>query len=354
MPIATRLCSPLVAALLLSAAAAAAAQQPAPTPSNAQTEPSSRTINLDVVATRKPGEPVTGLQQSDFTILDDKIQQPITAFHAFSGSEEPLEVVVLIDSVNTDFNVVAQDRIGIERFLKANGGTLAHPTTLAVLTNKGLQMQQGSYTRDGNALAASLDKYTIGLRTVGRSGGFVGAAERVDDSLKALQVLTVYESARPGRKIILWISPGWPLLSGPGVNLTSKQEHGIFDQIVWLSAKLREAQTTIYSVNPLGPNESLGNVFYYQQFVAGVKKPGDSQTGNLALQVLATQTGGLVLNSSDVAQQLGECVEDAGAYYRISFEPPVAEHKDVYHRLEVKVSKPGVTARTSTGYYAEP
>jgi hypothetical protein len=30
------------------------------------------------------------------------------------------------------------------------------------------------------------------------------------------------------------------------------------------------------------------------------------------------------------------------------------EHADEYHELEVKVDKPGMKARTNTGYYAEP
>ena len=57
---------------------------------------------------------------------------------------------------------------------------------------------QGSYSRDGNGLATALDKYTIGLRAIGSSAGVEGAAERLDDSLKALRTLTMYECAAAG------------------------------------------------------------------------------------------------------------------------------------------------------------
>jgi hypothetical protein len=130
--------------------------------------------------------------------------------------------------------------------------------------------------------------------------------------------------------------------------------HSIFDEVTWFSDELREGQTTVYSIDPLGVGESVAEAFYYAQFVAGVKKPSDVTLGNLGLQVMALQTGGLVLNSTGVSGLLSECVADNTAYYRISFEPPPTERRDVYHRLEVKVDQPGLTARTSTGYYNEP
>ena len=60
------------------------------------------------------------------------------------------------------------------------------------------------------------------------------------------------ESTRPGRKIFLWVSPGWPLLSGPRLDLGAKQEQQIFSDIVALSTQLRDTRTTLYNINPLG------------------------------------------------------------------------------------------------------
>ena len=352
MSVPTRLCIALFASALVSWGAAGQQANPS-TLRSRQTAPPPRTISLDVVVTHKSGDAVSGLEEKDFTILDNKTPQTITSFHAYEGSKEPIEVILLIDSINTSFQIVAQERDGIEKFLRSNEGRLAHPLTLAVLTNDGVQMQ-GAYTLDGNILATSLDKYTIGLRTIGPSTGAEGAAERLQDSLKALRMLASYEMNRPGRKLILWVSPGWPLLSGPRVDLTYKQQGGIFNEITWLSTQLRQEETTIYSLNPMGVAENPAETFYYQQFLNGVSRPEEDAMGNLALQVIATETGGLVLDSSDVAALLKQCMGDAGAYYRISFEPPASEHRDVYHRLQIKLTEPGLTARTSTGYYGEP
>jgi VWFA-related protein len=156
-------------------------------------EPARRTINLDVVVTTKDGKPISGLEQKDFSVLDNKVPEKITSFRADDGTQEPVEVILLVDSLNTGFQVVAQERTEIDRFLRANGGKLAHPRTLALLSSAGVQMQK-TYSQDGNHLADSLDKSTIGLRAIGRAAGAEGDAERMEDSLKALRTLITYES----------------------------------------------------------------------------------------------------------------------------------------------------------------
>jgi VWFA-related protein len=330
-----------------------AARSPDSSVLHTRTGPPSRTIHLDVLVTSRPGQPVTGLGQKDFTILDDKTSREITSFEEVDARKQPVEAILLIDAVNTGYTVIAQERIEIDKFLRANGGKLTLPTSLAVFGDQGIKMQSG-YSRDGNALADVLAKYTISLREIGRSAGFQGAEERLDDSLKAIRMLTAYESQRPGRKIILWVSPGWPLLSGPGINLTGDLKTQIFNEITLLSTTLREAETSVYAINPLGVGESVAQAFYYEQFTEGVRKAADDNVGNLGLQVIATETGGLVRNSTDVSGLLQESVGDNAAYYRLSFEPPPSEKRDVYHSLKVTVAKPGVTVATSTGYYAEP
>lgn len=344
-----------VAMLLVCGVAATGQQASTPTQqvvSGAQ--PASRAIQLDVVVTPKSGKPVSGLHEHDFVVLDNKVPQTITSFHAYDGSQQPVEVILLIDSVNTSFRHVAYERTEIDKFLSANGGKLSQPMTLAILTDDGVRKQPG-YTKDGNAIAAELDKETIGLREITRETGFYGAGERADISVKALRQLLAYEATRPGRKVILWVSPGWPLLPGTQGFLTGGQETQIFEEIVSISGLLRQAQTTVYDINPLGPGEGVEDTFEYLGFMKGIQKPYDSNLGNLALQVLATQSGGLVLTgSSDIAGMLARCMAEAGAYYTLSFDPPAARGKDDYHKVEVQTGEHGLTARTRTGYYAQP
>jgi VWFA-related protein len=312
------------------------------------------TISIDVVVTAKSGPPVAGLEQKDFTLIDNKTPQTITSFKAVSGSKDPIEVILLIDAVNTTYQHIAYERGEIDRFLRANGGQLAHPVKLAIFSDTGTRVQD-SFSTDGNAISASLDQQTVALRTITRSQGFYGAADRLDLSLKTLQQLAVSEAAHPGRKFILWVSPGWPLLSGPGVQIDGKQQRQLFNAVVSASTQLRETRVTLYNVNPLGAAQDALSTFYYENFVKGVSKPSQVSPGNLGLQVLAVQSGGLVLNSSnDMTAMLQQCFADADAWYELSFESAAAEQPDEYHHLEVRVARPGLTARTRQGYYAQP
>jgi hypothetical protein len=93
----------------------------------------------------------------------------------------------------------------------------------------------------------------------------------------------------------------------------------------------------------------------YTSFLKGASSPQKVQGGNLALQVLAVQSGGRVLNSgNDITNLVRSCLVDAKAFYSVSFDPPPGDAPNEYHSLQVKIGKPGLTARTRTGYYARP
>jgi VWFA-related protein len=329
---------------------AISAQEPsaAPPPADASR------IYLDVVVSPRSGPPVADLQQQDFTLLDNKSPRTITSFQAFTGREAPIKVVLVIDAINAGTQRVDFDRIQVDRFLRAESGHLAYPVALALFTDKGIWIA-AELSSDGNALGDALDKQEIAIRAIGRSAGVYGAAERLQYSVAALHQLTASLAAQPGRKIVLWVSPGWPLLSGPRTELSSKQQQQIFSDVVGFSTLLRQAGITLYSVNPVGSTESMLRASYYKDFLKGVSKPNQVAAGNLGLPVLAVQSGGLALElNNDLAALLQQCISDVAPYYQISFDAASVERPDEYHQLEIKLAKPGLTARSRQGYYAQP
>ena len=190
--------------------------EPAKGAPSAASPATDRRIQLDVQVTDKSGAPVRGLQKQDFTLLDDKRPQDILSFQAVDSAattdnDPPVEVVLVVDAVNAGFQAVSYERSELKKFLLQNGGKLALPTSLVVFSDTGTQIQKTT-SRDGHALASLYDQYETGLRIINRSGGFWGATERFDMSLKTLNSLVEYESTRPGRKLMIWFSPGWPLL----------------------------------------------------------------------------------------------------------------------------------------------
>ena len=335
--------------LVLLFASAAPAQQSSPA-----AQAGAGKIVLDVVVTSKSGALVTGLQQQDFTILDNKVPRTITGFQAVEGKQAPVEVILLIDTVNAPYEAVSFARDQIDKFLRAEGGDLSHPTALAFLTDTGLQFQP-DFSTDGNALSASLDRYTVSLRELRRSAGFYGGVERFQISLDGLHNLVEREAPRPGRKIVLCISPGWPLLSGPEVQLDEKERQQLFGDIVDFSTEFLRNRVTLYSITPWGVIEPIGRQTYWESFLKGISKTSQVDAGDLAVQVLATQSGGVAFAAgNDLTALLQDALSDTRAYYEIAFDAPASDGPIEYHRLQVEVATHGETARTRQGYYSGP
>jgi len=306
------------------------------------------------VVTDKKGNVIKGLTAKDFTLLDNREPQKMNSFEALSGANphgDPVQVVLAIDEVNIGFDRVAISRQDISQFLRRDNGRLAHPVSIVWVTDVGLQKQLGP-TTDGNALAAELDGTAGQLRMLNRSAGDWGAIERFEMSAQMLDQLVDAMGRFPGRKLLVWIGPGWPMLDNPEMEMSWKQQQQMFQNMVDLSTKLRKAQIEICSVA-----EGMPNFYTYEfeSFLKGIKKPGQMNLPNLTLKVMAIWSGGQVrLPTNDMASEIARCVKDADAYYRMSFTPPRADGPNEYHELQVKVDRPGVTARTSKMYYNQP
>ncbi len=333
----------------LSCSAVVSAQHATP-----RTQAGTGRIYLNVVVTSKTESHVAGLQRQDFTLLDNKTPQTITSFEAVSARDAPIEVVLVVDAVNITAQVLDYERLQLGKFLRADRGNLAYPVALEILTDDGFQLV-ADFSSDGNALSASLEKKNVGRRDIGPAGHFWGATDRLRISLDALSQLVTSLYSRPGRKLILWVSPGWPLLSGPEVTMDLRLEQQVFGNIVGLSTNLLWGRITLYSIDPLGTSEYAMHASDYERFLKGISKPSQAQLGNVALQVTAIQSGGLALIAgNDIAKSLQECVNDSAPYYEISFDPPPPAGPNDYHHLEIHLAKPGLTARTRQLYYAQP
>ena len=340
-------------------------------------------IRLDVVVTEKKGGPVAGLERREFTILDERKTQEIVSFQETEGrgaSAQGLEVILVLDLVNSSFEQASAARVQIGKFLARNGGRLDYPTSMMVLSEEGLHIQPRPST-DGSALAAVLERESA----AGHSAG-LGEVGRFQLSVRALASIAENEVKSKARKILIWTGPGWPMLAGASFGSSSQDRQRTFDTIVEISNRLREARIALYSIplpgspktgapslvsQPHGgmmpaseaPGQSgSGPVMSdtaeapsYKAFLRGVKSARQAEMGDLALQVFAVQSGGRVLDpSNDLAGQIASCVDDLSAFYTLSFTPADAGHPGDYHELKVQVGRPGVVVRSSVGYYSQP
>jgi len=335
---------------------APAAQGPTLTERRAPTtENAARQMTLDVVVSDKSGNPVAGLESKNFTLLDNNQPAKIVSFRAIGGttqaSDPPVEMTLVLDTVNVGFQQVAFARQEIVRFLRQNGGRLAFPVSILLLTNDGVAVHLES-SSDGNALAAQFSQIDSRLRTTDRAQGAWGAIQRFEFSMQMVNNIVSDEEAKSGRKLLVWVGPGWPMLNGPGIDFNAQAQQRFFDAIVQLSTQLRESHIILSSISAGDVDPQASS---YKSFLKGVTSAKKADPSKLALKVLATQSGGRVLGpNNDLVAQISSCVVDGSSYYTLAFEPPHADRANEYHDLRVQIDQPKLTARTSTGYYNQP
>ena len=306
-------------------------------------------LSIDLVVADSAGNPVSDLAPLDFTLLDNGRPAKIRTWRSSAASEPAPELIFVLDTIKLSSQQLTQTESAIVQFLQRNGGLLEDPCFLYRLTRDGL-FSSSKLTRDGNLLAKEVEQHKS-PRTVWRSvrndgpnllREGVGGSQPNTLSLRALGSIAIDQREIRGRKVVVWISPGWSVNSG---------EIG-FDEATELSTRLREARIMLDNVN-VWPNPD--QTFNYHDYIEAPRSQKDMQPAKLALQVIATHTGGLVLDSSgDLDRDIERCVEEVRSFYTLTFNPPHTYQMDEFHDLRVRVDRPALTVRAPTGYYNEP
>ena len=320
-------------------------------------------IDLDVVVTDESGKPVTGLGATDLTLLDNGQAQKILSFQRFDGlsakPDPPVEVILLVDTLAVPTDLALRTVGEVVKFLRENGEISTRPTSVFGISENGL-WTVAHPSGDRTAIAEDLihnrqrflQDYSSHRNLRGEPlDSLVFAEPPFMSVLKALAYIAAQERRKPGRKLLLWIGPGCGIGSGayPG-NASEGQK--TFDLIFWFSTLLREARVEI---NTISSGESDPRSLLYEEYLNGVKTVPQASFMYLYKNILAVESGGRVLETSEeLVKEMDDCVRQADFFYTLSFNPAPAGHKDEFHDFKVKLSRPGLTARTNTGYYDQP
>ncbi|HMG86008.1 MAG TPA: VWA domain-containing protein [Terracidiphilus sp.] len=308
-------------------------------------------FTIDLVVADSAGNPVSDLAPLDFTLLDNGQPAKIRTFHnALAPSEPAPELIFVLDTNNLSPQQLTQTESAISRFLRRNSGHREFPCLLYRLTRDGL-FSSLRPVKDGALLEQELEQ-TRSQLAVWRLGpndksdlrrSLEGRLQPNRLSLRALGSIAIDQRDVPGHKVVVWIGPGWPVVNGGDTG---------FDETTELSTRLREARITVDSVNVwLNPVP----LFNYHDYLDAPRSQKDMQPERMALQVIATHTGGLVLDSSeDLDRDIDLCVEEMRSFYTLTFNPTHTYQVDEFHDIRVQVDHPALTVRSATGYYNEP
>jgi VWFA-related protein len=342
-------------------------------------------VILNAFVSDATGKPVRGLKQEDFTLLDNGQPHALTSFRQVKGSVgiAPVRVVLMLDAVNNSPRDIANDLKGVEQFLRQGPAQLDYETSTALLSGSGVSF--GRPSRNRGDLIGELQALTKEVHLfdcTGEGGGSeqvfatfnlqggISVAEgqhqdeksgclnaRFLQSVSALKSFATEQQDLPGRVILIWIGRGWPLLSAREFRPdTAALRQNFFDNLVALSNALREAQVTLDTVfspdlfRTIDLRSDHDNAYFN-----GVPDEDQVTASSLGLQVLAHQSGGLILiDRKDLGEEIAQCIADAESYYAMSFDSPPAAGPGEFHSIQVKMNKPGLKVRTNTVYYAEP
>lgn len=195
-------------------------------------------ITVYVQITDEFGNPVKHLAASDFTILRDGNSQQLASFREVDAqkSATPAKVIILLDAVNTPSRWIADDHRDVEKFIRQSPSHLEHPTSVGILSDRGVTLTDPVQDRDLLLdRFASLKKHLNGLSCADeenpnqtfiemmRHGGDAPTTAmsarqlaclnlRFVKSLRGLESIASNLLETPGRTILIWIGAGWPFL----------------------------------------------------------------------------------------------------------------------------------------------
>jgi Ca-activated chloride channel family protein len=263
-------------------------------------------VILNVTVTNKEGQYVPGLKLSDFAVFEDGKQVSAELVSSFSVHESPFASVVLLDTSGSMESRMSLARSAAIRFLDQ----LREEDVAAVYSfdTKVEQIQEFSGGRDLAPMAYGVK--AKGMTTL--NDAIVGAA-------KAL-------AARPEkRKAIVVLSDGLDTYSQASADKAIESASAV--------------GASIYAVDMSATDTGLRN-----QRSAAVLKGFAEKSGG---RFVATP-GGPALRDA-----FGSIAEELGHQYTIAYRPLSQARDGKWHKLEVKMSRDDLVARSRKAYRAQ-
>jgi hypothetical protein len=132
------------------------------------------------------------------------------------------ELIFVLEAINLSPQQLTRTESAIVHFLRLNSGRQETACFLYRLTRDGL-FSSSKLTRDGNLLAKEVEQHKsprMVWRSVRNDGpnllrAWVGSSSQPNPlSLRALGSIAIDQMEIAGRKVVVWISPGWPVNGG--------------------------------------------------------------------------------------------------------------------------------------------
>ncbi len=361
-------------------------------------------VQVDAVITDNKGQLVTDLLPEEVEILEDGKAQKITNFSFVPleplGPAQPVErkvdksapplppvrlrpeqvrrtIALVVDDLGLSFESMHYVRQALRKFLEQQ---MREDDLVAIIRTGGGIGALQQFTSDKRQLYAAVEKVKWNPIGRGRVAAFApissdplaNLASNVPATIAAQQSSVDLDEFReeifavgtlgalnyivrglrelPGRKSVLLISDGFPLLTTGDPTGNTR----ILTSLQRLTDLANRASVVIYTMDARGLQilgltsaDSTGGMTVgeiEQQLSTRRSRFFDSQSG---LNYLAQQTGGLAIrNNNDLSGGIRRVLEDHKGYYLIGYRPddstfdPVSGRRK-FHKLSLKIKRPG-------------
>jgi Ca-activated chloride channel family protein len=280
-------------------------------------------VSISVVVTDRHRKPVTDLQASDFRIFEDGVEQTVAAF---SSTEEPVSVVLALDTSGSV--AVRMSRIQIEavRFIRS----LHSEDRVAILSFGGGVNLLDDFTCSRAVNANAIERTRAG-----------GLTELYDAVWFALN-----DVLRPvkGRKAIVLFSDGVDSQSQKSSetqteDLASKTFSPIYCIYFNTERDWPAAGRDPKYLGPIPPSPPSRREEYLR--------------GRSYLACLSQSTGGLLLDAlrtDDLGRVFQEIAKEISSQYSIGYYPVNQKRDGRFRSVLVMLKQPGLVVRTRPGY----
>ena len=322
-------------------------------------------VQMSVIVTDGQGNPVSGLTEDDFEILEEGKPRPITTF---SAVHIPIDRVarqgVASDVLSNDrpqgrLYVIALDQMGadsalrtrafLRRFVEQSFG--ANDTAAVVLTTGGLRESGQDFTSNPQLLLNAIDRFDGGINLT-ELGGEFGPRLREKNFIGDFKnLMQVVSTLRAGRKAVIFISQNIPVDAYEAVERGRARFGGLFSQVDtdWIDALSIATRNNIaiYPIDPRGLTTGVSGESEDGSIVAS-QSTADERIG---LGGLAAVTGGFSFaNSNNYTAAFERLVRDNSTYYLLGFNSGVDYRDGRYVKVEVRVKRTGLQVLSTEGY----
>ena len=381
-------------------------------------------IQVDAIVTDSHGRQVTDLKAEDFELLQDEAPKQITHFSYVRAQSVTLPaaelsmprkkgdppappvrirpeqvtrtIVLMVDDLGLSWESVASVRQGLKKYVRE----MIQPGDLVALvrTSAGMGALQ-QFTADRRLLEAAIDEVRwLGylkaglspfqpisdpvekLMSVGDTRSVASGADMANRSRAMSDMMTAQRRqifsigtlgalgmtiqglrALPGRKSVVLLSEGMPLLLRKDIN---KQ---VTDTLLKIADLANRNSVALYSLDvralqalqpTVGEDIAYLSPAMRDQRLQGRREGFYGSQENLT--TLAESAGGFaILDQNDLSKGIREVMADQSGYYLIGYQPDTdtfapGGDRPVFRKIAVRVKRPGLRVRTRSGFYSIP